>query len=156
MIKDQWVGTTVGTTTSDNTTGHIHHISIGDPLPLEMGRIEIGTPPPKPFGDGFTWTKNNNQWIHVGSAYEPEERIETKMRGLYEVYIVDPDEDEIVWETPKPFVAKDEDSAERKAIRMAGDKLDDSKDLDDYDFIVIELGSVRPKKEVKKVRVVEG
>lgn len=71
------------------------------------------------------------------------EREATSMRGLFVVYIVDPGKDEVT-ERIGAFIARDEDSAQLKAIQEVGHKLGD---IDDLDIIVIKLGSVREKKE---------
>jgi hypothetical protein len=72
---------------------------------------------------------------------------EKKMRGLFSVYIVDPETDGIQYK--ESFIAKDETSAKMKAY--ASLKLD--KDADEYDFVVVRLGNVRCKKEISEVRI---
>lgn len=72
------------------------------------------------------------------------------MRGLFDVYIVDPENDSVIWEW-EGVVAKDEQSAKLKAVS----KATLGGDVDDYDIIVVKLGSVRPKKEVQEVKVVK-
>lgn len=70
------------------------------------------------------------------------------MRGLFEVFVVDPTSGEIVFE--KRLLAADEAKARLKAAVQA--KLD--RDVDEYDIIVRKLGDVRAKKQVQEVRVV--
>lgn len=72
------------------------------------------------------------------------------MRYLYEVYIVNPIEDKVVEQ--ELVIANDERSAERKALSMCAMPPGD---LDDYDFVIVKLGQVRPKKEVQEVKIVE-
>lgn len=81
--------------------------------------------------------------------YYPQEKENPKMRGLFDVYIVDPEIDDVAWS--KCIIAKDEQSAKLKVVSSA--TL--TKDIDDYDIIVVKLGNVRPKKEVQEVKVVK-
>lgn len=80
------------------------------------------------------------------------ERKEEKqpMRGLFEVFIVDPETETIIFNGC--IVATDEGTARLKAALSPA--LDRDK-VDDYDFIVRRLGDVRAKRQVREVRVVE-
>ena len=73
------------------------------------------------------------------------------MRGLYQVYIVDPEDDKIiaVW---GPEVAFTGGNAQMKAIAKCSPF---GKDIDDLDFVAVRLGEVREKKEVQTVKVVK-
>ena len=99
------------------------------------------------------------QPIYIGRAFVPsivqepkKGKVKRMDRGLFLVYIVDPATDEVVHETGA-IVAKDEDNAQLKAVRMAGGTL--TKDIDDYDIVVVELGDVRDKKTVQEVKVIK-
>lgn len=70
-------------------------------------------------------------------------------RMLYEVFIVDPELEEVVYHTYK--VATSATGAERKVLTSI--QLD--KDVEDLDFITRKIGDVRSKKEVQEVKVVE-
>jgi hypothetical protein len=72
------------------------------------------------------------------------------MRGLFQVYIVDPTAAGIVCKDV--CIAQDESSAKLKVA--AGCPALKDKDFDDFDFIVVHLGDVRPKaKKVTHVSV---
>ena len=72
------------------------------------------------------------------------------MRGLYEVFIVDPKTGKVI--TIAPLVASDENNAKMKAVARTTLSTDD---LDDYDIIARKIGDVRAKKSVQEVKVVE-
>lgn len=76
-------------------------------------------------------------------------RKEPEMRGLFEVYVVNPETSTVV--DSVKIVAKSPETAKLKAIQKHGCIAGD---LDDYDFIVHKLGDVRAKKMVQEVRVV--
>ncbi len=117
------------------------------------------------ISDGWTYDSGN---IHIVPAphttlpspesvtiYSPihtNNESEDEMRGLFLAWVVDSDEDVVIYQTD-PFVAKDEDAAERKLIQRAASDL--TKDVDDYDFCLLRLGDVRQKKQVQKVEVVK-
>lgn len=73
------------------------------------------------------------------------------MRGLFEVFIVDPNTDTIVLE--RRVVSTDENKARLKALLESRIILENG--VDDYDIIVRRIGDVRAKKEVREVRVVK-
>ena len=73
-----------------------------------------------------------------------------EMRGLFEVFVVDPEEGEIVF--GDVVVAKDKEMAKLKVLQACEVPLDD---LDDFDIICNRLGDVRKKKEIAEVRVVK-
>jgi len=77
-------------------------------------------------------------------------RKEPKMRGLFEVCVVDPEEGRIVHE--HRVIAKSEDTAKLKTFNSLDGSFE--KDIDDYDIIVHKLGDVRAKREVREVCVV--
>lgn len=80
----------------------------------------------------------------------PEESPKEKtMRGLFLVYVVDPEFDLIVAQFG-PAVAVDGDSAKMKAIAKCGPFV---KDIDDLDFVVLKLGNIRAKREVQTVKI---
>ena len=95
--------------------------------------------------------ENTGEIITIATPYivavEKERKID--MRYLYEVFIIDPEEDNVLFRGH--VIAKDRNGAERKVV--AGTELEG--DLDDYDFIVNKLGEVRPKKEVQEVKILE-
>ena len=84
---------------------------------------------------------------HSISLYRSPKPIpmeQSNMRSLYTVFIVHPQTDEIVFEAT--LIAKNTQSAERKAIQMAGDKI--AGDIEDYDFVVDLRGTancIRPR-----------
>jgi hypothetical protein len=73
------------------------------------------------------------------------------MRRLYEVFVVDPEEDEVI--SQELLIAKSGSSAKIKALSKAG--LSDDIDYDDLDVIVVQLGDVRDKKEVQEVKILK-
>lgn len=81
---------------------------------------------------------------------QPEEKKEP-MRGLFEVFVVDPEDDKQNIVFQGFFTAKDETSARLKAAVAA--KLDVA-EMDNHDFIVRRLGDVRNKKTVQEVKVI--
>jgi hypothetical protein len=85
-------------------------------------------------------------------TYPTAERKEQKttMRGLFQAYIIDSADDEVICQS-KPFVAKDEENARLKAVQQA----ELPGDLDDYDIIIERLGDVRAKQKIQEVRVVK-
>ncbi len=78
-----------------------------------------------------------------------EEKERNRMRHLYHVIVVHPKTERIVHE--ERLVADSESTARMKADLPAGIR----KCVDDFDIIVATLGSVRPKQEVQKVKVVK-
>lgn len=67
-----------------------------------------------------------------------------QMRGLFSVYIVDPETDDIVYEGQ--HIASDEGAAKMRAATRAGEL---PKDLDDLDVIAVRLGNVRDREEMQ-------
>lgn len=118
------------------------------PIGVAPAYIDCGTT----IGSGYpiiysTWGSG----YHLSNQLKESEKKKMS-RGLYRVYIVDPETDEVIHDTGA-IVARDEDSARLKAVQIAGGTL--VKDIDDYDFVVVELGDVRAKKEVQEVRLAE-
>jgi hypothetical protein len=75
-----------------------------------------------------------------------EEMAKNGTRQLYNVFVVDPEGDGKVVFEKKNIIAVDDDAAKMKTVHDPDCKL--SKDLDDYDFIVEDVGdwgSIRPK-----------
>ena len=72
------------------------------------------------------------------------------MRHLYEVFVIDPEEDEILF--TDTFIAKSGSSAKIKALSKTD--LNDI-DFDDLDVIVVQLGDVRDKKEIQEVKILK-
>lgn len=66
------------------------------------------------------------------------------MRGLFRVFIVDPETDEILYQGD--HIATDSSTAKMRAVGKAGPI---EKDLDDLDVIAVQLGNVRAKEEVQ-------
>jgi pyruvate kinase len=73
------------------------------------------------------------------------------MRHLYEVHIVDPENDLIL--SSKRHIAKSGESAKLRAL--TAEDLPDDTDYDDLDVIVVVLGDVRDKKEVQEVKILK-
>lgn len=88
----------------------------------------------------------------TASWYEIEEK-ESKMRRLFDVFVVDPEEDTIVWSNGSvPIIATDKENASLKAVAKAGLL----KDIDDYDIVLVCLGgNIREKKTVQEVKVIK-
>ncbi len=125
-----------------------------------------------PTGDPpqFTTSNNTATWspyviqtvgdsvvyaLKTGSSYgtiKKESEVKKMTRGAYLAWVFDTETDELVWSSDRPFVANDEDSAEKKVIQMAGAKL--VKDLDKYAFGVLEVVTLPPKKEIQEVKVI--
>jgi hypothetical protein len=72
------------------------------------------------------------------------------MRNLYQVYVVDPNEDIIM---DILALSKSPDGAKFKALTELQEDL--AKDIDEYDILVVPQGHVRDKKEVQEVKLVE-
>lgn len=97
-------------------------------------------------GHVFQLAQPNPSSVVRNDFHLPKEK--ELMRGLFEVFIVDPETGTVV--DPGLFVAKDDQTARMKA--WIASKLDG--DLDNYDFIVRRLGDVRNKKSVQEVKVI--
>lgn len=69
-------------------------------------------------------------------------------RGLFQVHIVDPELDTVV--NKLEIIASDEIRAQMMAVQRS--QLE--KSVDEYDFIVVRLGSVREKRKPQEVVVV--
>jgi hypothetical protein len=97
--------------------------------------------------DPWYWYSGN---IHYGFVpWTPiKEEGEKMNRGLYEVVLVDPEDDAV---ESYYVVASDEGKAKVKAMRL----YDGTKDVDDIDVIVRRLGDVRQKRVVQEVKVVK-
>jgi hypothetical protein len=84
-----------------------------------------------------------------------EKHTEKKpMRGLFSVHVVDPDKGKVV-ASRLLLVAKSESNARLKAISEIAATDEFTRDVDDYDIIVVRLGDVRAKKEVQEVKVIK-
>lgn len=83
----------------------------------------------------------------IGEALSKGEK--KNMRKLYEVYVIDPEDDSIL--VREVLVARDKESAKLKVVQ----RVVFPRDLDEFDFIVVALGDVRAKKEVQEVKVVK-
>ncbi len=98
---------------------------------------------------GGTWgTEVEVRGIVSEQSTEKEEVRET--RGLFDVYVVDPEAGGVVYSGV--VIAKDKEMAKLKALQACEILLDD---LDDFDIICNRLGDVRKKKEIAEVRVVK-
>ena len=105
-------------------------------------------------GGGIVWAEEGTytKWESVTASgslniVARRARESKSMRALYDVYIVDPEADTVVWSTVSvgvPIIARDRELAGVIAGRLADDAIE--RDLDDYDFVVIRLGDIRPKK----------
>ena len=81
---------------------------------------------------------------------QPKPERKKNVRGLFEVFIVNPETD-TVW-CERKVVARDADGARMKAIRLG---IPPEHDPEDYDVICRRIGDVRLKTKVKEVRVVK-
>ena len=129
-----------GTAGTNNTT-----ITVGDYYPTTT--------------DGSNWVAWQGDTIYPPndgwkSEYIQKEEVK-EMRGLFEVFVVDPKRGEIVY--GDIVVAKDTETAMFKVLQEGAKviPLTDVYDLDELDFICNRLGDVRKKKEVQRVRVVK-
>ncbi len=113
---------------------------------------------------------DNTGWYPLNWGYSP--RYETKwaindfgklaplkneeveeMRGLFQVYVVDPEEGELLYQGTA--IASSAKNAEFKVLsRVLAIKLGEF-ELDDLDVIVVRLGDVRAVEKIAKVQVVE-
>jgi hypothetical protein len=145
-----WTTSGLGTITFDGSTLTYGNTSI----PWTITNIETES------GYGYRWeplevtitgvsTGTTNTNINTVS----EKKESKKMRGLFFGFVVDPAADELVYSTDKPFVATDEDNAKLKIVQKAAGAL--TKEVDDYDIVILRLGKIRDKKEVQEVRVVD-
>lgn len=130
-----WGTETAGNTMSDN-------VSCGGGFYWAAPYI----PPPQPA----PFIINSPQIIEriIERVIERPEEVKA-MRGLYQVWVVDPESD-VIMLNGKPVVAKSEQSARIKAVRLAGPDIDP----DEVDIIVVRLGDVRAKREVQEVKVI--
>lgn len=98
-----------------------------------------------------TWTATFYEMadgVYLSDLVTTPRKDRKDMRGLFAVWIVDPEIEEV---TPVgPLVAKTEDGARIRALTDT--KL--KKDVEDYDVVVVRLGDVRKKEVVQKVEVV--
>ena len=106
-------------------------------------------------------TEQPGEWREV-LRYELNNHIkECKLekentRMLYEVYIYDPEAERIIhrW----VGAAKDESTAQMKAWQDRCTQtfgVGESTNVEDYDFVCNELGTVRAKKEVQEVKIID-
>jgi hypothetical protein len=100
------------------------------------------------------WQPTQQQAINEAMyryAQSPQQQSQQKeqvsMRGLFEVFVVDPESGKIV--TEEVVVADSDKKAELKVMRAI------DADPDDVDIIVRRLGDVRPKRKVQEVRMVK-
>lgn len=87
-----------------------------------------------------------NRDLAVWNQIKKENEMAKGTRKLYNVYVVDPEGDGKVIFKKKEIIATSIEVATRKAVHEAGKDL--VKDLDDYDFIVEDvgdMGAIRPK-----------
>lgn len=103
--------------------------------------------------DGVSW----NGWPSPPIATPLLEK-EEPMRGLFEVFIVDPEGID-----PLPYeckvIAGSEESAKMKAM-LAFRSADDmghfrGRDIEDFDVLARRIGNVRPERQVQEVRVLK-
>jgi len=100
------------------------------------------------FPSGDTWYLSSDGGAYLDTRRDNEK--ERSKRMLYEVFIVDPETEEI-W--CFLVVASGQSAAERKALlRFATGDMDG--EADDYDFITRSVGAVRKQKEVQEVKIV--
>lgn len=136
-----------GSITTSNAGDCCHYI------PSSGYRYVQSTPWQPNANPGYDYQPGYPGYNQLLDSYlkKPEvQRKENDMRGLFEVFIVDPKADSIVFSIK--LVAKDKASAELKAVA----KWTFSGDVDDFDIVTVRLGDIRPKKETQKVQVVKG
>ena len=102
-------------------------------------------------GGGIVWAEEGTytKWESVTASgslniVARRARESKSMRALYDVYIVDPEADTVVWSTVSvgvPIIARDKGLAKIIAGRLADDAIE--RDPGAYDFIVNYLGDVR-------------
>lgn len=92
--------------------------------------------------------------VHFSIYQEPKREEVKDMRGLFRVFVVNPEKGEVIYQDLT--VAKDKETAKYKVLRLAAKTipLADGYDLDDLDIICNRLGDVRKKKEIQEVRMV--
>lgn len=83
--------------------------------------------------------------LRVAAQIDSSSKEKPVNRSLYQVYIYDPEAAKIVHQMVVP--ARTEDAARLKAAQEA--KLPEERDVESYDLVVVELGAVRTKKELK-------
>lgn len=109
---------------------------------------------------GYCLSDVNNMQIAYFPYMPQMQKEERQMRGLFEVFVVDPEEadSEIQIVYGDQLIAKDEMMAKIKAWARALQKIDGirSHDPDDFDIIVRKIGDVRAKREPQDVRVITG
>lgn len=114
---------TIGTERSNQTSGHTF-VQYPQIQPMAVNYVQPTEPKP--------------------------ERKKKPMRGLFEVFIVNPENDTL-WAEIK-VIANDGDGARMKAVRSG---IPPEKDPEDYGIIVRRIGDVRAKTKVKEVRVLK-
>ena len=102
------------------------------------------------FPSGDTWYLSSDGGAYLGLRTDNEK--ERSKRMLYEVFIVDPDEEMIVYHGLE--FSGSESGAERKALLNAEAEDCISKDPDEYDFGTRKVMALRPKREVQEVKLV--
>jgi hypothetical protein len=80
-------------------------------------------------------------------AQAPKAKERKPMRGLFEVFVVDPESGEVAMR--EVVVADSDDKARLKVLRKS------DVDPDDVDIIVRRIGDVRQKRRVQEVKVVK-
>lgn len=92
-------------------------------------------------------------WRNIDKPGCRAKEKESKMRRLFDVFVVDPEEDTIIWSNGDvPIIATNKENASLKAVAKANLQ----KDIDDYDIVVVCLGgNIRAKKTVQEVKVIK-
>jgi hypothetical protein len=99
-------------------------------------------------GDGWDyWLQQSSGAYYTYVTTCDLTREEKNMRKLYEVFVVDPEIEEI---KHCLVIAKSASGAKHKAMRTLGL----TKDYDDYDMEADEVMTLRKEKEVQSVRIV--
>jgi len=131
--------------------------------------------PDKPntwYDDGYDDNSHNFGWYKVGPPYIPielnsdyindkikniKEEVKTKMRGVYEVTVVDPRKAGKVLMQRIPVIAVSDTDAFLKA-GVGKVVADANLDIEDVDMIAVLIGDehfIREKKSVNRVKVVK-
>lgn len=104
---------------------------------------------------GTNWAARDLQQGGIVPLCISNEKEEVKdMRGLFLVYVVDPEEGDIVYQGV--VVAENAKKAEFKVLSAAMRVSEDKYEVDDLDIICNRLGDIREKRKIQQVRVVDG
>jgi len=113
-------------------------------------KITYGTAISDRYTTWYSEPPKEGMVVQHNIKYQLEEVRE--MRGLFHIYVVDYEHDQVVAEGH--IIADDEAKAKMKALHQWNDAVANY-DLDDLDIICVKLGSVRKKKEIQEVKILK-